>query len=446
MKISIISYIKKTLSARLTLWVVSFSIVLFISSLFIIFHFSKQALKEEATQNVTETLEGTILHIDNTLHQVENATRNMLQKVEQHLDEPDAMQLYSRKIIENNTNISACAIAFEPNYYPNKNTYYMAYAYRTSALNADSTILQSDTYGNRPYVEQQWYSQSKNNNANYWTEPSNENNQGPYTVISYCMPIHDQQQRVVGVMACDISYRWLMQIIQEAKPFPNSYSVILANEADSISLQNHIHDSYVFYKSFNKVGWKLAIVCPKSDVYKNYNQLRYYMVFIIILGILLLSFFCMAVIRWEFRPLNLLDHSVRHIADEDFDELIPASERLDEVGALQNSFRAMQQSTRDYLNKAKRSSKTLQERNEALRVAYEKTQEADRVKAAFLHNMTDQMVRPLSGISQSVNTLKENYHHFEESDIVQLVDTMQAHTNKITILLDRLLKVSIKKN
>ena len=444
MKSSIITYIRKTLSARLTLWVVSFSVILFISSLFIIFHFSRQALKEEAIQNVNETLEGTILYIDNTLHQVEVSTRNMLQIVEYHLDKPDYMQVYSQKIIEENSNISACAIAFEPNYYASKNKYYMAYAYRTSAMNVGSNILQSDSYGSRPYVEQEWYAHSKNTNAAYWTEPTNEGNTGPYTVISYSMPIHNQQQQVVGVIACDISYRWLLHIIHEAKPFPNSYSVILTNEADSIALEEHIHDSYVFYKSFNKVGWKLAIVCPKTDVYKNYNQLRYYMVLIICLGILLLSFFCIAVIRWEFRPLNLLDRSVRHIAEEDFEDTIPPSDRLDEVGNLQNSFRTMQQSTRNYLEKAKHSSMILQERNEALRVAYEKSQESDRVKAAFLHNMTDQMVRPLSGISQSVNTLKENYQHFEEADITQLVDTMQAHTNKITVLLDRLLKVSIK--
>ena len=59
--------ITKTLSLRLSLMLVCAIALLLIASLAVMFHFSRQALKEEAVRDAEETLEGTVRQIDNVL-------------------------------------------------------------------------------------------------------------------------------------------------------------------------------------------------------------------------------------------------------------------------------------------------------------------------------------------------------------------------------------------
>ena len=70
--------------------------------------------------------------------------------------------------------------------------------------------------------------------------------------------------------------------------------------------------------------------------------------------------------------------------------------------------------------------------------------EADRVKTAFLQNMTDQMSEPVLEITKIVNDVREHLDVMEHEQIVKLADQMDGHTNTITALLDRMLEVATK--
>ena len=106
--------IRTTLVARLGAGVLAVVTFLFVAALFVMFRFSHQAIEEEAIEKAMHTLEGTSQHIDNILHEVEVANRQMLWNVEHHLDNPDVMAAYSRQIIKSNPHLLGCAISFEP--------------------------------------------------------------------------------------------------------------------------------------------------------------------------------------------------------------------------------------------------------------------------------------------------------------------------------------------
>ena len=86
-------------------------------------------LKEEAKNNAEQTLEATVLNIDNVMMSVEQTTFNVYQDLQGHLDQPDRMFTYSRKVVETNPYIVGCAIVFKPDYYPDHHLY-MAYLHR----------------------------------------------------------------------------------------------------------------------------------------------------------------------------------------------------------------------------------------------------------------------------------------------------------------------------
>ena len=110
--------INKTLSVRLSLIVVSAMAILLMATLTVMLYYSKKALKEEALEKVSQTLEGTVQSIDNILLSVEQTSGNIYFNLITHLDQPDMMYTYSRQIVESNKYVAGCAIAFKENFYP----------------------------------------------------------------------------------------------------------------------------------------------------------------------------------------------------------------------------------------------------------------------------------------------------------------------------------------
>ena len=146
-------FLAKTLSVRLSLNVVSAVALLFVVALLAMYWYTRGIVKEEVLQKATQTLEATVQHMDNMLYDVEHVARNMRWNVEHHLDQPDLMFTYSKKVLELNPNISGCAIAFEPYYYRDRGQYFMSYYYRKPAGGSDgeTTVVQSDFFGHSPY-------------------------------------------------------------------------------------------------------------------------------------------------------------------------------------------------------------------------------------------------------------------------------------------------------
>ena len=78
------------------------------------------------------------------------------------------------------------------------------------------------------------------------------------------------------------------------------------------------------------------------------------------------------------------------------------------MGRLQNNFKTMQQSLATNIGELEQLTTELEKHGEELRIAYEKAQKADRMKTAFLHNMTNQMLEPSKAISRDVEALCNN--------------------------------------
>ena len=147
--------INKTLSVRLSLIVVLSMAILLMASLMVMLFFSRKAVKEEAIQKASQTLEGTVQRIDNILLSVEQAAGNIYFTMYPHLGRSDMMTTYCRELVEANPYVTGCAIAFRPNYYPGHELF-MAYMHRASVADGDS-IVQSETFANTPYTEQVWF-------------------------------------------------------------------------------------------------------------------------------------------------------------------------------------------------------------------------------------------------------------------------------------------------
>ena len=471
--------IHRSLSARLSLWVVLFAAAIFLTTFSMIFAETRTVMREEVWAKSMQMLESTVLRIDNTLERAEVASNNMLRVIEENLDDPDMMFDLSKQVLVNNPVLTGCSISFEPYYYKEKGRYFSAYSYNRG----DSIETEQEGTDNYQYFCMDWYLIPKLLDKPYWIEPYFEDAEEGILVkdifTSYSQPIHDRQGKVVGTFSVDISLDWFSSTINEAKPYPHSYSVLLGKggtylvhpdttklfyetiftqtmeQEDSVitSIGKAMiagetghrvvsiggEPSYVFYKPFKNTGWSVAIICPERDIFDSYNKLQSTTRSIMIVGLIVLFVFCLVIVDRNLLPLKRLAHFTQLTTDGQFSDEVPDSNRPDEIGELQRRFRRMQQALKLYIDQLYQETAILALQNKELATAYERVKEEKRVKGLVLHQMSEDIERPVQGILTEARVICDSHHDLTEEDFDRTVNDLLENTNQVTTLLDQLI-------
>lgn len=434
------NFIKGRLSVKISLMAVSAMAVLLIASLVVMLVYSRKKVKEETMARVTLTLDAAVQNIDNILLSVEQATGNVYYSLPSRINDPEALELYRRKLIDSNPYVADCTIAL-----------------------GDTTVTESK-----------------------WTvKPVQE---GKEPLISFSVPLYNTAGQLAGYVSTDVSIGLLSRIVAQTKPSENSFCVLLDSvgnfivhpDAEQLMQQSAIEiskananaelgeavqamiagqtdyrtfrlwgtDFYVYFKPFSRssvrgraighLGWSAGIIYPERDIFGDYNNLQYYVLVISIIGLLLTFLLSHAVIKSRLKPLLMLTSQAQHIAAGNFSEPIPDSKHIDEVGRLQDNFQLMQRSLATQIDELESLKNTLYQRCEGLRKAYDQAKKADRMKTSFLHNMTNQMMEPAVAIEQDVQQLCSQ----SDRDTAQLVSDVQKKGKAITELLKNLISMS----
>ena len=434
------NFIKGRLSVKISLMAVSAMAVLLIASLVVMLLYSRKKVKEETMARVTLTLDAAVQNIDNILLSVEQSTGNVYYSLPSRINNPEALELYRRKLIDSNPYVADCTIAL-----------------------GDTTVTESK-----------------------WTvKPVQE---GKEPLISFSVPLYNTAGQLAGYLGTDVSMGLLSRIVAQTKPSENSFCVLLDSvgnfivhpDAEELMQQSAIEiskananaelveavqamiagqtdyrtfrlwgtDFYVYFKPFSRgsvrgrtighLGWSAGIIYPERDIFGDYNNLQYYVLVISIIGLLLTFLLSHAVIKSRLKPLLMLTSQAQHIAAGNFSEPIPDSKHIDEVGRLQDNFQLMQRSLATQIDELESLKNTLYQRCEGLRQAYDQAKKADRMKTSFLHNMTNQMMEPADAIEKDVLQLCSQ----SDRDTAQLVSDVQKKGKAITELLKNLISMS----
>ena len=403
--------LKTSLSARLSYLTVLFAMAIFLLALGFMFKQSKTAVRKEAISHANQVLENTSQRVETILNMVESAAINTEWQVLRHIDSPDSMFVFSRSILEQNPDLNGCSIAFEPYTFPSYGRYFSAFSYN------DGNTIETTQEGNEfyQYFYMDWYAQAKLLDEAIWTEPFYDFNPSDIyskeMITSYCRPLHSPKGDFIGILSTDLSLKWLSETVSETKPYPNSYSIMigrggtylvhpdsdkllletiftptmlvpnpeltslgramLAGETGMRQLDVDGQDSYVFYGPLGNTGWSMAIVCPEKDIFGGYKRLILAVLIIVVIGLLLMLFVFRRVIEDSLKPLGRLVKQAESIASGRFDEELPDTDRLDEVGRLSNSFSNMQHSLVNYIDELTRTTANKERIEGELRIARE---------------------------------------------------------------------------
>lgn len=472
-------HINRSLSLKLCFGILLCVVVVFTISLGFLFERSRRMVKQEAVAHAEHVLANISLRVRGYLDEVEISTENIEWLVMENL-EPDSLFNYARRVVEQNPNVNGCSITMEPDFFPQYGRNFSVYSLRDH----DSIVSVFEKPYN--YYEKVWYKTPREKNQACWVDPYNDFNEdalsSPVMIASYCKPLKTNDGDFVGVIATDLSIKWLSQTISAEKPYPSAYYLMLGSDGhyfvhpDRVKL---VHESIfsvvdarehqdiitlghemtsgkkgnmrvnidgepciVVYQPLQGTQWSIAMVCPEDEITSSYSRMAYFLLPILIIGLLLMLVVCWKVIQHFIRPLDQLAQQSRQITDGNYDEPLPPSTRKDVVGTLQNGFISMQKSIGEQIANIKKVNEETEQRNNELLAANTLIEDADHRKASFIHDVSIQIRTPLNIIAGFMQVLRETYSVLPPEEVATFTEMMKQNTATIHRMANMIFDVS----
>ena len=392
---------RRSLSRNLSLGILLWGLPSFVLSLGILFYHSRNLIRQETSENFTTTLNEAILRVRSYTNMIETATNANAWIMEENFN-PESLQALSRRMTSVNPNITHCTISTQPDK-------------RTKSVFDTGKACWIDSAG----------------------------------IASYCRPLRTDVGHLAGVVTVGLSISHLVEAINNVEqPYPHSYFVLVNGDGrylihpdttsvfkktlfedhdpnrspDMIALgyemtagkQGTMHvnvdgkDCHVSYAPVEGTNWSLAMVGLEDEVLASYQHLVYIIIALILIGLVLGFWFCNRAVKRIISPIHRLLGMTEKITNGHYDEVMPLSDREDEIGLLQNSFAAMQQSLNSQMGSIHDATDALRQRNED-RVQDMKTTKVNiQKKISFIKSVLHQIRTPLSIITGFANLLRDS--------------------------------------
>lgn len=430
MILSKLQKISHTLHARLTLWVMLTVVAVFTIVTLIITNVTRKAFLNSSEENAKSRIEIANQRINSVLVGVEGVIENVAPEVLDHLNEPDLFYDVVQQVLELNPSIIGSAIAFEPNYFPQKGEHFSPYAYRTVNGTIQTKQLGTSEY---EYHFMDWYQIPKLLKKNYWSEPYYDTGGGEQMMTTYSHPVFDKAGNMIAVFTADVSLNWLRELVRKSDIELNSkllgeqvedtvdiemdraflsshaYSFIIGrgasyithplserilsdtyftyseetndsidaqigyNMVDGLSGMQEIHrdgiNFFICYAPIERTGWSMATVMPASIIYGSSRLLTLLIIVIMLAGLVVLFLICDSVVKRITRPLARFAISADEVAKGNLNATLPDIKTKDEMARLRQSFSLMQVSLREQMEELRQTTSSKAAIESELKVA-----------------------------------------------------------------------------
>ena len=456
---------------------------------------TRTIIKEEVGREVDQALDGIAYRIDNTLLNVEQTAAIIRDEVTKHLDSPRELDRLCRNVLETNPSISGCAIALNPDKYTSQGKPFMTYIHRAQggsirANRQSRTLLASDTFTDKPFTEQIWYTKPIEEGVASWVGPLRNEETEKEPLISYDVPIV-KDSSVLGVLGIDMSLSILTDIAQNYRTSTHSYITIIDRDGSYIvhpdstrllymngpaRLKDNDNPSVkearremvegksgrrfltldstrylVAYMPFKQsaypkrkldsLGWSIAVVYPEKELYDEFDPGFRLAIIMTLAGLFLLTVGAYVISRISLRPLRRLMYVTKIISNGNY--RLPGFEtsRQDEVGRLQTQYNKMLQSVSRHMEQLQDLSQKEDAAQNALAQTYARTQEIKKQRAAFFSNMTHQMADVTAAIQNSVDRLNESGSDISDDETRAALESIERNGHRVTEILNDMLNM-----
>ncbi len=330
------------------------------------YYFTRNMVEEQLEKQAENELTLKAVLIKSNLNSAEDILKKHIWDIRENLSQPDSVFEALGRMIVLSRSVQGGAVAFLPNYYPEKGMLFEPYV-----LKKGDSIVKSQIGGdNHDYTKGLHYKKTIETNEAVWIEPYEDPEGAQTSVITYTMPLYDKANMLAGVAGVDISLEWLSDTIDSRHLYPSSFVLLLTKDGKPIiqpsksrgssdeathvidlindsTVARHksssgrstlIHfdtkdrDGTIFYANMKgEPKWQIAVVCYDDEVYASLSQLRVHLLLLMLLAFSILLYMIYRFARNEKRLQKKTMEEERitnelHIANDIQQALLPVEE------------------------------------------------------------------------------------------------------------------------
>lgn len=400
-------FLSKSVAIRTTIMVLSIVTIIMLVGGIWQMYYTRGIVAEETHRQASRSMENAIKVIDNRVSNVETAVKTAASYAYMMAPDKKMANTFLKRLIEANEDIAAVTLMYRADYFPNHGRYYAP----TISRDAISGELEEDEIGGPEndfcYLEtdSNWVYSNKLN-GEYWCLPYIDSMSTKQAMVSYSVPLHDEQGEIYAILCADVDLKWVQGIVEGAKPYDYSEVFILGRDsqfvchpdlswiqsANAISQlkKKKAEEAYrladkmlnwekgvdtvsnlplftaetspksdenflVFYAPVSRVQWSVCFTIPESKVMEQPNKLQRHILILLLILLLTIGIVLKTIIHSQLFPLKTLAHSASEVAKGDFNAELPTINTQDEIRELRDSFENMQISLTQYIEQLQKT-------------------------------------------------------------------------------------------
>lgn len=273
------------------LWIILVAAVALETISCLMYFYSRAAIRKEADQRAKTELRKAELEIEKHTTEMETAAKALALLAEKHMDCPDSIYAATDLAVRTMRQHTSVAVAFVPNHYRDKGTYYEICS---SRITEDSVYTRQIGSEDHNYTEMEWYQNGLVVDSCWWCEPYKDNAGSNTMVVSCSHPVHNAQGEVVAVVCVDMALDYLQAKLPEyLQVYANSFYSIKSSKGGEIvrALDTVPGRRYTIYdEEIDATGWHIEIIIPDDELFKDLNRIGKIVGGLMLLGLALLIF------------------------------------------------------------------------------------------------------------------------------------------------------------
>ena len=273
------------------LWIILVAAVALEAISCVMYFYSRAAIRREADQRAKTELRKAELEIEKHTTEMETAAKALALLAEKHMDCPDSIYAATDLAVRTMRQHTSVAVAFVPNYYRDKGTYYEICS---SRITEDSVYTRQIGSEDHNYTEMEWYQNGLVIDSCWWCEPYKDNAGSNAMVVSCSHPVRNEKGEVVAVVCVDMALDYLQAKLPEyLQVYANSFYSIKSSKGGEIvrALDTVPGRRYTIYdEEIDATGWHIEIIIPDDELFKDLNRIGRIVGGLMLLGLALLIF------------------------------------------------------------------------------------------------------------------------------------------------------------
>lgn len=271
-------------------WIIIVAAVLLEAISCVQYFTSRATIRQEAESRARTELRKAELEIEKHTIEMEAAAQTLVMLAQRHVDNPDYIYACTRSVVGAIERTSSIAIAFVPDYFPQKGRYFEVCS---SRISEDSIYTRQIGSAAHDYTQMEWFQNGLVHDSCWWCEPYLDDSGSQAYVVSCSLPIRDKDGNVVAVACVDLALDYLQQVSEYLQIYPKSHYSIISNKGveivpkpDTIPGRKY----QIYDEEIDATGWYISIIIPEDVIYAELNRIGMLIGILMILGLGLLIF------------------------------------------------------------------------------------------------------------------------------------------------------------